>query len=575
MWWLTDQARLRTEREAIELLDAAWFQNPVWSADKQFRLTLAFDIVIPRGRFPLRLIYHNTFPASPPSVVSIDGETRLSNHQYGAGGDLCLEIRNDNWTPDVNGAMMIESAKRLLEIETPEEGGQSIHAPSAHDYPATLSLRSEVARLYVDPLSRIILEDEQVDELPLEIGLDLYSGSSIIAHIISVGGDEESEKRSTVPRALRNTCVVNDGVFFSVDTSTSALAEIRTFDALKDILGDRLTLNVDTSWSVILRGSEGGLTLFSYFASSDNLRCFTTIVAPFEGDRSGVSYDDIRAKKVGIVGLGSLGSKIAVSLARSGLSQFVLVDGDILHTGNLERHDGDWRDIGRHKVDLTEHRLRLIRSDVDVLAWRSAIGAQVSSQEAANVGQALAACDLVIDATASSDVFNYLAGLSMRHNRSLIWGAVYAGGIGGEMARARIEKDPSPYDIRATMNQFYATSDESAPLATGSGYDGSVGEDAPMQATDADVSVFAAHISAFALDTLADIEPSNYDAHAYLVGLKRGWLFSGPFHTLPIEVQAPLRRVITGGPESAVESDFIKSLFLGEGGATTDTEIDD
>ena len=45
MWWLTDQARLRAEREAIEALSAEWFHNPSWSVDDQLRLTLAFDIV--------------------------------------------------------------------------------------------------------------------------------------------------------------------------------------------------------------------------------------------------------------------------------------------------------------------------------------------------------------------------------------------------------------------------------------------------------------------------------------------------------------------------------------------------
>ena len=60
-----------------------------------------------------------------------------------------------------------------------------------------------------------------------------------------------------------------------------------------------------------------------------------------------------------------------------------------------------------------------------------------------------------------------------------------------------------------------------------------------MQASDADVSVFAAHIAAFALDSLTGVEPSNYDAHAYLVGLKRGWLFNGPFDARPIVVDAP------------------------------------
>jgi hypothetical protein len=572
MWWLTDQARLRTEREAIEALDADWFQNPVWSVDGQLRLTLSFEIDIQRGRYALRLIYHNTFPASPPSIVPADGETRLSDHQYGGGGDLCLEIRNDNWSPNVTGAMMIESARRLLIIETPGEDGTAVHAPSAHEFPATLSLRSSAIRFYVGPLARLLLADDEIDGLEIEIGIDYYSGQTFMAHVLSVSSGEEGSKRYLTPEALRKTCVVKKGVAFETDASTKTLDKIETLTALKDCLGDQLTLKEDTHWAVILRGSEGALTLFCHFANNDDLMRFKTVLAPFDGDRSGLPVSDLRERKVGIVGLGSLGSKIAVSLARSGVRRFELVDGDILHTGNLERHDADWRDVGRHKADLTAHRLRLIRRDIEIGAWRSAIGAQVSSQEAANVNQALASCDLIIDATANADVFNHLAGLSLRHNRSLIWGAVYAGGIGGEMARARINKDPSPYDIRTVINQFYETSQERPPIAAGRGYDGSVGEDAVMQATDADVSAFAAHLSAFALDTLTDAEPSNYDAHAYLVGLKRGWLFNGPFDTRPIEVDAPVRDIESFEAEAAIEAGFIKSLFEGVSGETADTD---
>lgn len=575
MWWLTDQTRLRAEREAIEALSAEWFQNPKWSVDDHLRLTLAFDIAIARGCYSLRLIYHNTFPSSPPSIFPMDGASRLSGHQYGAGGDLCLEIRNDNWTPDVTGAMMIESASRLLETEAPADDGAPVHAPSAHDFPANLSLRSDLTRFYVGPLARLVLADDDIDGLPIEVGIDSYSGRTFMAHLLTIGGEGEDKKRRLTPEALRKTCVVQNGVVFETDVSTKVLEKIKTFGALSDLLGDRLTLKQDAHWAALLRGSDGGLTLLCHFKDDDDLMSFTTVLAPFDGDRSGVSSADIREKKVGIVGLGSLGSKIAVSLARSGVRQFELVDGDILHTGNLERHDGDWRDVGRHKAELTAHRLRLIRRDVEIGVWRSAIGAQVSSQEAANVNQALASCNLIIDATANPDVFNHLAGLSLRHNRSLTWGAVYAGGVGGEMARARVDKDPSPYDIRTVINQYYDTSDETPPIATGRGYDGSVGEAAPMQATDTDVSVFAAHIAAFALDALTDIEPSNYDAHAYLVGLKQGWLFNGPFDARPIVVDASIRSSLTTGSETAVESEFIQSLFQGASGEAADTEDND
>ncbi|MCL4247342.1 MAG: ThiF family adenylyltransferase [Anaerolineae bacterium] len=55
-------------------------------------------------------------------------------------------------------------------------------------------------------------------------------------------------------------------------------------------------------------------------------------------------------KRVGIVGLGSGGSFVALSLAMSGVGHFVLIDPDVLEAGNVVRHAADLRDVGKPKV---------------------------------------------------------------------------------------------------------------------------------------------------------------------------------------------------------------------------------
>ncbi len=572
MWWLADPKRMLAERQAIEALDADWFRHPIWSVDEKFRLTLDFDLELAHGLYPLRLTYHNTFPASPPSIRPADGEARLTGHQYGAGGDLCLEIRNDNWTPDVTGADLINSARRLLEAETPNADGVSVHAPSAHNFPDTLQLRSETARVYLDPMARSVLAGDRVDGLLIEVGVVFRCGSTLMAHLLSINAEGTGKKPVMTPAALRELCAVYSGVVFDLDVPAVKLRRLRTLDGLRELLGTRLALPNNEDWAALLRGSDGGLILLCHFASNEDLLRFTTVLSPHEASRSGVLTSDLGEKRVGLVGLGSLGSKVAVSLARVGVRRFELVDGDILHVGNLERYIGDWRDVGRHKVDLVAHSMRLIHQDVEIQSWRSAIGAQVSSQEAANVNQALATCDLLIDATANPDVFNHLADLSIQHGLTLLWGAVFGGGVGGEIARARIGKDPSPYDIRTVVNQSYEGGDEPAPVATGRGYDGSVGDAGPMEATDADAAVLAAHLTDFALDALIDAEPSKYDAHAYLVGLKRGWLFDGAFDTHPLVVDAPIRRTLSARKAGTIDIEFIQSLFKGTNCEAEDTE---
>ena len=72
-------------------------------------------------------------------------------------------------------------------------------------------------------------------------------------------------------------------------------------------------------------------------------------------------------------------------------------------------------------------------------------------------------------------------------------------------------------------------------------------------------------------DTLIDAEPSKYDAHAYLLGLERAWLFEGVFDTRPIIVNAPGRRTFSSGGMKTAESEFIRSLFKRARCETADT----
>jgi len=73
--------------------------------------------------------------------------------------------------------------------------------------------------------------------------------------------------------------------------------------------------------------------------------------------------------RVGIVGLGSVGSLVAEALARSGLQRFVLVDFDEVEAHNLDRLAGATAaDIGRLKVDVARAHLERCHtaSQIDV-----------------------------------------------------------------------------------------------------------------------------------------------------------------------------------------------------------------
>ncbi|MFX0087310.1 MAG: ThiF family adenylyltransferase [Candidatus Hodarchaeota archaeon] len=58
----------------------------------------------------------------------------------------------------------------------------------------------------------------------------------------------------------------------------------------------------------------------------------------------------LREKRIAIIGMGSGGSLLAVYLAKSGIREFIFIDGDRLETHNIIRHTCDLTQLGRYKT---------------------------------------------------------------------------------------------------------------------------------------------------------------------------------------------------------------------------------
>jgi hypothetical protein len=106
IWYLENYVRSRREREALEALATSvdWLAPVGWRIDKALRLIWDADISTHGHVFQISLRYPSHFPHSPPLVLPRSDNEHWSSHQYGAGGELCLEYGSDNWHPDVTGA---------------------------------------------------------------------------------------------------------------------------------------------------------------------------------------------------------------------------------------------------------------------------------------------------------------------------------------------------------------------------------------------------------------------------------------------------------------------------------------
>ena len=61
-----------------------------------------------------------------------------------------------------------------------------------------------------------------------------------------------------------------------------------------------------------------------------------------------------------------------------------------------------------------------------------------------------------------------------------------------------------------------------------------------MVANDADVGVIAAQLARLALDVLTSSGESDFEHSAYMIGLRKEWIFQAAFDTYPVNLGSPL-----------------------------------
>lgn len=541
-WWVYHSSRLIAEKAALAELEGRtdWLQVTSWQADSELAMCVTFSITHGDRELGFLMRYSSVFPDSPPMIYTED-QSRISLHQYGPSGELCLEHRPDNWHPSVTGADMVASCQRLLTEEQPETG-EIIHARSAHVSSLGRDLRSKSCRLLLSEQDLRAL-----NELPTQTATALSfserrAASVYVASIEYIG--PKNDRSWTSDLALPGGAQSETGTVIKVPGAD--LGGARSADDLRALLDQselsdlRRELIETDELTHLLIGDEREWILFWIFgkATARKIINYTTVAVPPNGQRLPEQFKNFGERKVGIVGCGSMGSKIAASLCRAGTGKFVLVDEDIFFPGNVVRNELDLNYSGVHKASGLCERLTYLAPDVDVRTFRMNLGGQESAASMAGLLETLGECDLLIDATASPAAFNMIASVATRRKIPMVWAEVFAGGIGGLIARARPDWDPIPLAARGQIDIWCKDQDVEWVRSDNPGrYDGQTQDGVPLVADDGDVSVIAAHASRFAIDILARPQASIFPMSAYMIGLSSEWLFDQPFDTRPIDLQ--------------------------------------
>jgi molybdopterin/thiamine biosynthesis adenylyltransferase len=139
----------------------------------------------------------------------------------------------------------------------------------------------------------------------------------------------------------------------------------------------------------------------------------------------------LKTKRVGVVGLGSGGSFVAVSLAMSGVGQFVLVDDDAIKASNIVRHAADRRYLGQPKTEAVADLIRQRNPEAQIVTRQGRIEAHLDT---------LDGLDLLVVGVDGEGPKYTLNEACLKRNLTAIYAGVYERGEGGDVVVIR------PYD---------------------------------------------------------------------------------------------------------------------------------
>jgi len=434
---------------------------------------------------------------------------------------------------------MLRSARELLDTEgSVDETGQRREVRSEHNFTDGQLLRWEYARLVVSDELLVEVRRRGEGTWILDLHTTFFEDKACVSFGIGLSGSPE-HNRWTDPTVPTSIGLSREGM--------ARIANVQVGDARFEALASP-DMSCKQRWAAfssipfsgygIIVGLIGAQVLAKFLGSENHTHDIIKVLMD-QHQRAPDRNSAFKGKRVAIVGCGSMGSKVAASLARMGVSSFYLVDSDVMKAGNIERNELDWAAVGAHKADALKVLLKRINAQVTVDLWVNHLGGQTTSANLEMCLSALSACDLIIETTGSGQGFVYASGVSEDAGVPIVWGRVFGGGFGGYIARSRPNIEASALDVRrAIFNWFKTPGFPEPPADAAIDYGAGPDDQAPMIADDAAVSAVSAHLTQFAADVLRSVEQSDYPQSVYVIGFRKEWIFEQPFDTRPVDVSA-------------------------------------
>lgn len=472
-WWETFPGLLEAEQAALDQAGYRWKIND--AARESGRLVMEVEYPYENDRvWALRAEFPATYPYFAPTVFLND--TVLPRHHHPISKNLCLLAQHgEAWRPEQ------DTLATLLTEQLP-----GIMA-TASDAAVPLEVAMEKEDHIGEPLSAILEYTENSvlivpDDVPaadymrgrlkillkLENGLGRTQGrvNGLVASILDRAGaplvklgvalPSHTSPRDGFWMRLKSRPDYPDMYRYRVGLYNEMKAAVPEFqlELMKAQKDDTLIAGFlymdETSWR-----SSGHDWVFLHITVTKKAQgnrvppevSIKTIRSDKGGERSWMQrapmLTPLRAKNALLFGAGSLGSPVALHLARAGLGGLTVIDHDYLQVGNTIRWALGWQYAGQDKIEalITHIQSNYPYTNVDgkkiFLGFpnfeESSPAGPMSDYEV--LRDRILAADIVVDAGASFRVSHFLSDLAHNLRKPYVWLTTTHGCAGGIVGR--------------------------------------------------------------------------------------------------------------------------------------------
>lgn len=514
-WFRAHPDRFNEEREKLEAIGFALDEEKLQEAD-----TVIFSGSLPD--YPDRTLIVSFpwgYPSIAPSITDNGKCPLLRRHQRASTRGYCLFGPNaEAWYAGLYAVTAVEEVRKLIKDVLEER--QDV---STDPYPEPFSahpLFADHGTILVPPPVSDFLPDDLT--LPIEGMIRVNYEAKINGKRVGRGTVVEAsfKGKSAICNASRGYKAITNGrevrgrltylpsLTNPILDGSDFVAALKEFGFSPQIYDwhalifpeqseNRLTTRY--SWLLFKKEKTGRFSL---------VRTVTYRSAEKSARIPGLEF--LPTKRIAIFGCGSIGSKIACSLASSGVKDFLLVDKDVLEPVNSVRHECGIDQFATPKAYALASRVCALNPD-SVGTCRTFVGdlfGELSRQARHNLYEILAECDLIVNATGVQGLSRAVCELSNHFLIPSVHVSVTNGAWSGEVLRYLPEvsrcwqcfqeafEEPPPGQQASLRYVFGPGCDQ--PTFTGTGYE---------------LDIVAGLATSFLVDTLrvADGSDSEYD----------------------------------------------------------------